>query len=453
MSSGRYAHEPTWYRNFLYTEEAARGLDCVEDLASPGTFTFDLALGEAALVLRTGDAIAADARALAARIRDAERARRAKLSPIDRAADAYLVRRGAGHTIIAGYPWFTDWGRDTFIALRGLVPVARPPRRRARDPHRLGRPRVRGHAAEPLPRRGRGAASTTRWTPRCGSCRRRTSYLAKAASAAARAARSSASAAILDGYARGTRYGIRIDADGLLACGEPGAQLTWMDAKVGDRVVTPRIGKPVEVQALWINALRLAGGAARRRRHRAQAARSRRASGTAAGEPVRRGRRRPLAGRVDAALRPNQIFAVGGLPHRRARRRAPRARVVDAVERELLDAGGPAHARAAPIPSYRGALRRRRRAERDGAYHQGTVWPWLAGAVRRRLGAGARRRSAAARREARDRFLAPLAAHVGVAGLGHLAEIADGDPPHTPRGCPFQAWSLGELLRAQAATS
>jgi glycogen debranching enzyme len=252
--------------------------------------------------------------------------------------------------------------------------------------------------------------------------------------------------AILGGYARGTRFGIRADEDGLLAAGEPGVQLTWMDAKVGDWVVTPRIGKPVEVQALWINALAIAATFDARWRpmhDRALASFRERFWNEAGGflyDVVDAGHAR---GTADATFRPNQIYAAGGLPFPilegdRARK------VVDAVEARLatplglrsLDPADPAYA-----GRYEGGPR-----ERDGAYHQGTVWPYLAGAfvdawVRVRGG------TESAKAEARCRFLAPLLAHLDDAGLGHVSEIADGDAPHTPRGCPFQAWSVGELIR------
>jgi len=252
--------------------------------------------------------------------------------------------------------------------------------------------------------------------------------------------------AILTGYSQGTRYGIRMDEDGLLAAGVPGVQLTWMDAKVGDWVVTPRIGKPVEVAALWLNALWIGSHFNDRWKG-----------------PLERGlesfRRRfwnsqdgylfdvvdsdHQPGKLDASFRPNQIFAVGGLPLQVINGEQA-ARIVDAVEHRLwtplglrsLAPGEPAY-----IAHYQGGVR-----ERDGAYHQGTVWPWLIGAfveawVRVRSG------SADAKREARSRFLAPLIEHLNHAGLGHVSEIADADQPYTPRGCPFQAWSLAELLR------
>ena len=251
---------------------------------------------------------------------------------------------------------------------------------------------------------------------------------------------------ILQGYAGGTRFNIRMDFDGLIACGEPGVQLTWMDAKVGDWVVTPRRGKPVEVQALWLNAL-----------HAFQELSPDYESWYRQGRDFFQRRfwdpkRRCLfdvvdvdgeEDRMDDAIRPNQIFAVGGLPVMLLGEEEALA-VVDCVERELLTPWGlrtlnPGdknyHGR------YFGGVR-----ERDSAYHRGTVWPWLMGPF---IEAWLRVHGQTPERifEAQTRFFEPMMAHFQVFGLGHLAEVADGDPPHTPGGCPFQAWSLGEFLR------
>jgi len=448
-ANGVYAHEPLWFRGFRYDEEGARGFPHVEDLASPGVFRFDLAASEASWIAAAGEAPPATAEEL----RQSERARRAAfLSPLQRAADAYFVRRGAYHSIVAGYPWFTDWGRDTFIALRGLclagerVDIAREialawakvvsegmlPNRFVDD----------GEAPE------YNAVDASLW------------YVVAVSETIARAGRSlgpserarleQAVAAILDGYQKGTRYGIHVDGDGLAAAGEPGVQLTWMDARVGTHVVTPRIGKPVEVQALWVNALRLAGQTFERRDWLALAEHASRSFverfwNEAAGclfDVVDDGHR---PGAADATLRPNQILAVGGLPYAlvdgvRARR------IVDVVEAKLwtpLGLRSLAPEEPGYTPRYEGGP-----AERDGAYHQGTAWAWLLGPF---VEAWLRVRgnAAAARREARARFVAPLLVHLHEAGLGHVSEIADAEAPHTPRGCPFQAWSLGELLRLE----
>lgn len=449
LSSGRYDHDPQWYRNFLYAEEAARGLDCREDLGSPGTFVFDLAGGEAVMVLRAGGDVDADAVTLAGRLRAAEIERRLPLTPLARAAEQYLVRRGAGSTIIAGYPWFTDWGRDTFIAMRGLT-LARGRLAVAQAILTAWSGSVsEGMLPNRFPDRGEApeynAVDASLWFVVVVH-----EFLALASPApATRASLVSAVEAILDGYARGTRFGIRMDADGLLACGVPGVQLTWMDAKVGDHVITPRVGKPVEVQALWINALRAAGGRHATMADRAQAAFRARfwnAQAKCLYDVVDVDH---VAGRTDASVRPNQVFAVGGLPYPVLDGDAARA-VVDVAERMLVTPMGlrslspsdPAY-----CPRYEGGV-----AQRDGAYHQGTAWPWLIGAF---VDAWLRVHGddAARRAQARARFVAPLVAHLAVAGLGHVSEIADGDAPHTPRGCPFQAWSMSELIRAQIRTA
>ncbi|MCC6195983.1 MAG: glycogen debranching enzyme family protein [Burkholderiales bacterium] len=448
LSSGTYTHDPVWYRNFLYTQEAARGLDCAEDLGSPGVFTFDLETGDAVWVLRTGDDIGRDAVAEAARIRHGETARRAALAPIERAADAFVVRRGDGHTIIAGYPWFTDWGRDTFIAMRGLV---------------LARGRL--DLAASILTAWAGTVSHGMLPNRFPDGEEEPQYNSVDASlwfvivarefiekakpgSTVRFVLEQVCTAILDGYTRGTRYGIRMDADGLLACGEPGVQLTWMDARVGERVITPRTGKPVEVQALWINALRAMPGRWQAQAEIATTAFRARFHNAAMGCLYDVVDVDHVHGLVDGAFRPNQILAVGGLPFPLLDRNASR-QVVDAVETALMTELGP-RTLAASDASYRGRYEGGVE-QRDGAYHQGTVWPWLAGAF---VEAWLRVHGddPPHRAQARARFVAPLEQRLHVYGLGHLCEIADGDPPHTPRGCPFQAWSLGELIRARLAT-
>ena len=452
-TNGSYSHEPIWYRDFLYSEEKARGLDATEDLASPGVFRFDLAKSEAVILLSTEPPAGEDdAVLIARRLRIEERRRRFSFSSrLARAADDYIVGRGEGKTIVAGYPWFTDWGRDTFIALRGLC-LATGRFDDARDILL----EWAGHVSEGmLPNRfpDRGDApeynsvDASLWYVVAVHDYLETSDRAgRRVPASDRDPLTRVVAAILDGYSQGTRYGIRAGTDGLLAAGVPGVQLTWMDAKVGKRVVTPRIGKPVEVQALWINALRIGERLSQRPGGLAEkaaasfAARFWSAKGRSLYDVVDCGH---VPGTADARFRPNQIFAVGGLPF--ALVEGERARsVVDAVEARLWTPLG-LRSLAADDPAYAGRYVGGV-AERDGSYHQGTVWPWLAGPfveawVRVRGG------TSAAKREARARFFEPLLARMASAGLGHLPEIADGDAPHTPRGCPFQAWSVGEALR------
>jgi len=446
-ANAAFAAAPDWYRNFLYTAERDRGLDFVEDLATPGVFTWDLAAGAAVLVLQAGEGTHAPATEQATRIEASERSLRGVTAPPDGSVRSYLVSRAEGQTIVAGYPWFTDWGRETFIALRGLLLAT----------GRLAEAEQillawSGLVSEGMvPNRFPDDGGTPEYNSVDASLWfvvAAHDFLRAAPETPARAALQAAVDLILQGYSQGTRFGIAADADGLLRAGVPGQQLTWMDAKVESWVVTPRIGKPVEVQALWINALRI--GAAWRPEWSAQADLAEASFLARFPDPGTGGLADVVdvdgvPGQVDRRVRPNQIFAVGGLPIPLLTGEAAR-RVVDLVEARLLTPMG-LRTLAPDDPAYVGRYAGDR-VQRDGAYHQGTVWPWLTGPF---VEAWLRVRgnSATARVEADARFLAPLRAHLNVAGLGHVSEVADGDAPHTPGGCPFQAWSLGELLRAE----
>jgi predicted glycogen debranching enzyme len=455
-SNGRYAHAPVWYRNFLYRAETERGLDDREDLLSPGTLTFDLSSGEALWLLESATPVpGVSAAATVAGLRRAERDRRAGFrSALDRAADAYLVRRGDGQTIIAGYPWFTDWGRDTFIALRGLCLATG----RVDDARRILVEWSDTVSLGMLPNRFSDAGDAPEFNSVDASLwfvvavKELLDVAAAGPGTLTPAERQRLLVVvteILEGYAEGTRYGIRLDADGLLACGEPGLQLTWMDAKVGDWVVTPRIGKPVEVQALWLHALAFAStwdarwqvAYVRGRINFARKFWNPNAQCLYDVVDVDH-----VPGRLDASCRPNQVLAIGGLGE--SLLDTDRTRIaLGVVERKLLTPLGLrslAPDEAGYVPHYGGGPR-----ERDGAYHQGTVWPWLIGPFVDAWLA-ARGRTDAAKDEARSRFLRPLELHLEDAGLGHVSEIADAEPPFTPRGCPFQAWSAGEMLRVRA---
>ncbi len=452
--NGHYRHEPLWYRGFHYADEASRGLDFEEDLAAPGELEFDLKAGPALLSFsRDGGERAA----LVDEVFREERARRAAfISPLHRAADAYVIERNQGKTIIAGYPWFTDWGRDTFIALRGLC-LATGRWDDARDILlRWSLLVSQGMLPNRFPDGGAppeyNSIDAALWFVVATYELLTSQTAAKDLTLLQRHQLVMAVEAILEGHAAGTRFHIGVTDDGLLAAGEKGVQLTWMDAKVGDWVVTPRVGKPVEVQALWLNALWVGV--------QLQLPKEKRWN-----ELLKRGKEsfvrrfwnsasRALhdvvdvdhqSGAVDARVRPNQIFAVGGLPLALLEGEQARA-VVDAVESQLISRLGPrtlAPTDSEYRPHYRGGV-----LERDGAYHQGTVWPWLMGPF---IEAWLRVRgnTAQAGREAQERFLAPLLAHLEEAGVGHVSEVADGDEPHAVGGCPFQAWSLGELLRSQ----
>jgi len=261
LTDGSYRHDPAWYRNFQYDAERERGLDFTEDLASPGVFTWTLNGGAATLMFSAGEA---SPDLDAGWLLDAEARRRRHFdSPLQRAADAYVVRRGAGKTIVAGYPWFTDWGRDTFLTLRGFMTLPGG-LELARDILLAWAPAVsEGMVPNRFPDAGEqpeyNAVDASLWYVVAAHELLEAAGAGRIAlSAADRHLLHHAIGQIVAGYRAGTRFGIRMDEDGLLAAGVPGVQLTWMDAKVEDRVITPRIGKPVEVQALWLNALRIA---------------------------------------------------------------------------------------------------------------------------------------------------------------------------------------------------
>ncbi|WNC93066.1 amylo-alpha-1,6-glucosidase [Paraburkholderia sp. FT54] len=456
-TNGVYTHAPDWYRNFCYVRERERGLDFSEDLAAPGIFSFNLADGEAVMVLSashaasgTQSANAKPAAIHAAELARMEQQRRDALgSRLQRSADAYVVTRNEGRTILAGFPWFTDWGRDTFIAMRGLLIASG----RLDDAEAILLEWSGTLSEGMLPNRFPDYGDTPEYNSVDASLWFIVAvhdYLATHhASAATQQRLQQASESILTGYTNGTRFNIQASADdGLLSAGVPGVQLTWMDAKVGDWVVTPRIGKPVEVQALWINALRIA--ATWNPQWRPAAERALQAFHERFVDPSTQVLFDNVDvdhvnGAIDRSIRPNQIFAVGGLPFPLLDGAAARA-VLDQVEAQLLTPLG-LRTLAPSDPAYRGHYGGSP-LERDGAYHQGTVWPWLLGPF---VEAWLRVHGVAAdaRMQAKTRFLDPLYAQLDHAGLDHLCEIADGDAPHAPAGTPFQAWSLGELLRIE----
>lgn len=457
--NGHYEHHPDWYRNFLYLEERDRGLDSIEDLASPGTFSWDLQRAPAYLLLTpvTEQCLSFSSMAdsglwdlLTQRVR--HRHSQFRSSAI-KAAGEFLVRRDAGLTIIAGYPWFTDWGRDTFISIRGLCLATG----RLAEARRILLAWSQSVSEGMLPNRFPDVASEPEYNAVDASLwfviavyefiqqAEMSNLLSESDEEILRQAVQD----ILQGYRRGTRFGIRCDADGLLAAGVAGMALTWMDAQVGGQPVTARIGKPVEIQALWINALRIGEILFGRSEFDWRLSQANftvkfwnhELSHLADVVDVNH-----EPGRVDLTLRPNQVLAIGGLPFP-ILDETRGARMLQRVEEQLLTSVGlrtlsPHH------PEYRehcaGGV-----VERDQSYHQGTIWPWLIGPF---IEAWVRVHGATieAQQIARERFLKPLEETYAThdAGLAHLPEIADGDAPHTARGCPFQAWSLAEYLRS-----
>lgn len=443
-----------WYHRTEYLAELERGLDFQEDLWRACTLELDLPPGGETFVATTLGDRPIDAAGVEALERgERERRRTPHDDPLTArlaaAADHYLVRRADGlPTVIAGYPWFTDWGRDTMISIPGLL-VARARLDEARDVLRgFLRHLDQGLVPNRFPDRDErpeyNTVDGTLWVFQALHAYERASgdraFLREVFPAVRE---------ILTWHARGTHHGIRVDpADGLLVAGGAGTQLTWMDAKVGDWVVTPRHGKPVEVNALWFNALRLAArwADALGRRNDAAAWSAQADRVAAAFEPAFWDAERQhlvdvvRPDGVDRRLRPNQLFAVS-LPFpllAPARRRA----VVDAVERALLTPYG-LRTLAPGEPEYRPAYRGGP-LERDGAYHQGVVWPWLLGPfVRARLAAYGRTPENLAWCRA---LLAGLAPHLADAGLGHVSELLEAEPPFRPAGAPAQAWSVATAL-------
>jgi predicted glycogen debranching enzyme len=446
-----------WYRNFEYDAERERGLDCSEDLFNPFALCFDLRIRRQASIIASTERRDVTQ---AVEYRRAEITRRRKVivaSPMEdgfaqslaAASDQYLVARGDEKTVIAGYHWFGDWGRDTMIALPGLtLPTGK---------YDVARSILRAFAKHVdqgmLPNRFPDAGETPEystvdaalWFFEAGRA-----YLAYTSDLEfVRDELYPVFADIISWHARGTRYGIKVDAGGLLASGELGIQLTWMDARVGDWVVTPRRGKPVEIQALWYNALSIMedlasefGDEAARKRYCHMAA-------VAQWSFNRLFWNEKLGclydvvngGRSDPSIRPNQIFAVSlhhsMLPRDRARS------VVEKVQEHLLTPFG-LRSLAPSDLQYRGCYTGGP-SDRDGAYHRGTVWSWLLGPFITAY-IKVNRGSEEARRQAQA-WLSALESHLAEAGLGHISEIFEGDAPHRPCGCIAQAWSVAEILR------
>jgi predicted glycogen debranching enzyme len=465
----RPTHE--WYRNFDLAVERERGLPDRTDHLFAGEFSATLAPGDSLTIVASTDAAPSlnGEAALAARHREARAlldrfyagnggtgpSAPPAIQQLVIASDQFIVARpqqGAAdaRTVLAGYPWFGDWGRDTMIALPGLCLATGRPWLARNILRTFARFVSEGMLPNDFPTSGEApqynTVDATLWYFEAVR-----QYFEVTSDIGLLRELYPALSAIVDAHVRGTRYNIHVDpADGLLYAGANGVQLTWMDAKVGDWVVTPRIGKPVEVNALWLNALvsmaqfaRSIGRTMNRYNDLAQRART----GFARfWNPARnfcfdvidgpRG-----SGDNDATLRPNQIFAVS-LPES-ALTSVQQHAVVDVCGRELLTSFG-LRSLGPGEPGYRGQYTGKQ-LDRDGAYHQGTVWGWLLGPY-----ALAHLRVHNAPDTAAS-FLAPMLNHLQAAGLGTSSEIFEGDAPFSPKGCIAQAWTVGETLRAWRA--
>lgn len=492
VDRGRFHLEPAWYWRFHHRVEAFRGLDTDEDLYSPGRFHTELAPGETATFLVT---LHQDAKLDGETAYQAEWMRQASL--IARAdlqdqpawieqlvltADQFIVDRPipgsqaqtslrsdapqpTGRSIVAGYHWFGDWGRDTMISLPGITLSTGRPEVAAIILRTYARYVDQGMLPNRFPDAGETPAyntvDATLWY--FNAIYQFDCYLADKGQARQGLLEAAdwdlvgdlypTLAEILQWHRWGTRFGIKVDEkDGLLRAGEAGVQLTWMDAKVDDWVVTPRQGKAVEINALWYNALRVMTEFAKRLDKQGDADHWTEMADRAAVSFRDRfwyAKGRYLCDVVDGpdgddpALRPNQLLAVS-LPHSPLLPDQARG-VLDACAGALLTSYG-LRSLSPDHPAYNGEYGGDRW-HRDGAYHQGTVWGWFIGPF---VEAHYKVYGDA---EAARSFLRPFANHLSDHGLGAISEIFDGDPPHTPRGCIAQAWSVAEVLRVWMMTN
>ncbi len=454
-----------WYRGCFLPVEKERGLDDQEDHLFAALFRKKLTVGTSVTFAATteaqGGADGSDARAKRsdqeAMLFETWRAGNEKaaespnwLPQLVLAADQFIVKRSLpehpdGRSIIAGYHWFGDWGRDTMIALPGLTLAT-------------GRADVARQILLAFAGYADGGMLPNNFPDAGGKPEYNTvdaalwyfeavrQYFAATQDGRTLLQLFPTLAEMIDAHVKGTRYNIHVDpADGLLYAGGPGVQLTWMDAKVGDWVVTPRAGKPVEVNALWINALETIAEFARLLARPSGGYEKLSAKAQKNFQKFWNEDRgccfdvidAPGVGN-DAALRPNQIFGVS-LPVSPLTEEQRKA-VVDVCAQHLLTSYG-LRSLAPGEPGYQGHYSGGPR-DRDAAYHQGTVWGWLLGPF-----VLAHLRVYGDRAEAM-RFLEPLGISVHMYGLGTLGEIFEGDAPFTPHGCIAQAWTVGEVLRS-----
>jgi len=458
---GRFWPDGLWYYNYLYHRERDRGLDCTEDLYSPGVIRWTLRPGETVYLCASTKPLD---RWQPQEWLEAERQRREQLTvhlpaaddfgrTLTRAADQFVVSRPqAGkdcRTIIAGYPWFGDWGRDTMISLPGLLLAT------GRFAEAKSVVRTFAEAAEGglLPNTfdesGSGASYNTvdaaLWMFIAAYC-----YIEATGDRQFLTDRLYPTLVeIIHWYSRGTCFDIYVDADGLLSAGNKGTQLTWMDADPGDGPVTPRHGKAVEINALWYNALRIAADFAGQLGQPETAAEfTERADNTRTSfldnfwdEQLGYLYDCITDGHPDASLRPNQVIALA-LPFDLVSDKQA-AQILGHVAEKLLTHYG-LRTLSPDDPNYRGRYFGDQYT-RDSAYHQGTVWPWLLGPY---MTAYVKLHGLSEQtRDYLRELVEPLHEHLHQAGLGSISEIFDGDVPHYPRGCIAQAWSVAELLR------
>ncbi|MGQ0645470.1 MAG: amylo-alpha-1,6-glucosidase [Elusimicrobiota bacterium] len=449
-----FSAESFWYRNQEYSWEQRRGLDHREDVYSPGVFEVRLKAGQAAALVASTREMDPSGAVSWRRLERVLRGQLLEKSPVrgpaaDRlvlAADQFLVSREKGVSVIAGYPWFEDWGRDAMISLPGLCLAAGRPKE-AGELLDVFAGHVRGgllpnRFPEDHPSPDYNAVDAPLWLVWAAQKYFQTTQDADRLRRLVPVLRD-----IVDAYEKGKPLGVHMDDDGLVSVPPSAGAFTWMDVRLDGGPATPRSGKPVELQALWYNALQFLaeldlklGGPSRGYEKLAAVARNS-FNEKFWNEPAQYLFDRIEGKERDAALRPNALFAVS-LPYEILEQGRFRA-VVDTAERELLVPLG-VRSLAASHPSYRGRYGGPP-AARDAAYHQGSAWPWLLGAF---LTAYVKAHGSSEETKAKVKFLLlPVAEHLRSSGLGGVSEILEGDAPHSPHGCPFQAWSTAEILR------
>ena len=463
---GKATPEQNWYRNFDLAVERYRGTGGSEDNLQVATFEMTLNPGESATFVASaesnpsldGEKALSDRRAWEKDLSDRWEAADANrkqdpdwIGQLVLAADQFIVRRTVagepGQTVIAGYPWFSDWGRDTAISLPGLTISTGRPDVAGPILRTFSRYLDRGMLPNVFPEQAQEPEYNTvdaiLWYFEAVRA-----YYAATDDSILLDELFPALQEVIDWHKRGTRYQIHLDeSDGLIYAGEPGVQLTWMDARIGDWVVTPRIGKPVEIGALWYNALLCMAAFARAlgkpdSEYRQMAAKT--ANGFQRFWNPETGYCFDVLDGPDgseATLRPNQIFAISLAYDGDRLLSADREKaVVDAVGRHLLASYGLRS--LTPDDSQYSGNYGGNPYDRDSVYHQGPVWGWLLGPY-----ACAHMRVYKNRDRARE-ILRPMSDHLRDGSVGNLSEIFDGDPPFTSRGCFAQAWSVAETLRA-----
>lgn len=443
-----------WYYNFEFAIEQYRGLDFKEDLYSHGKLVVELKKGSKLGIIVSTDEVAGKD---AIRLFEQEKRRRELVvkdfSEIDElkqlafAADQFIVKRGDLKTIIAGYHWFADWGRDTMISLPGLCLTTG----RFEDAKNILKAFANSVSEGMLPNRFPDQGEAPEYNTFDATLwyfhaiyqyykYTKDSVFIKSILPVLRD--------IIDWHYKGTRYNIHVDpSDELLYGGQDGVQLTWMDAKVGDWVVTPRKGKPVEINALWYNALSIMeflladqGNKAEADKYKMKARVVANSFNTKFWNEADGYLYDCIDGDFkDVSIRPNQIYATS-LPFSLLTKEKAE-KVFNIVKENLFTPKGlrslaPSHPDYKPV--YGGDPW-----HRDGAYHQGTVWSFLLGPY---VDALMQIKGAKGKTEATS-ILKYFFNHLDEACVGSVSEIFDAEPPHTPRGCMAQAWGVAEVLR------